>query len=292
VQEERAKRMSFTQDELQAFHTILEQKLAVHRREMEQALDQRLQAFQHELERHVASLQQDMLRDAPSRWSDQQWQLRNALSQQVDTQQSRFFEKVQHAFNEQQQQQHQQFESLIENALAAQLLAVEQLVHQHASIHFATGTMVDEQAESVQTDSGGLELQTELDWEDFIHLVGQAIDRRCVKMLESIQLLFKGTERSFTERLQYVQDKIEHLDAPVYSQNSANLQATFENIEQLERIVESLQVAMTANHALLSNRLRHHQHTPLEQAHVPQQMPEVAHEPAPQEQQDEQELLS
>ena len=38
-------------------------------------------------------------------------------------------------------------------------------------------------------------------------------------------------------------------------------------IEQLEHIVESMQVVMTTNHALLSNRLYHHQQLPLERAH-------------------------
>jgi len=36
-----------------------------------------------------------------------------------------------------------------------------------------------------------------------------------------------------------------------------------------------MQVAMTANHALLSNRLYHHQHLPLERAH-PASLPEPA----------------
>src|SRR5579875_2558827 len=38
-------------------------------------------------------------------------------------------------------------------------------------------------------------------------------------------------------------------------------------VEHLERVIESMQVAMTANHALLSNRLYHHQQLPLERAH-------------------------
>jgi len=45
------------------------------------------------------------------------------------------------------------------------------------------------------------------------------------------------------------------------------MQEVFQSIEQLERIIESMQVAMTANHALLSNRLYHHQQLPLERAH-------------------------
>jgi len=52
-----------------------------------------------------------------------------------------------------------------------------------------------------------------------------------------------------------------------YSGNLTNMQEVFQSIEQLERIIESMQVAMTANHALLSNRLYHHQQLPLERAH-------------------------
>jgi hypothetical protein len=56
------------------------------------------------------------------------------------------------------------------------------------------------------------------------------------------------------------------------------MQEVFQSIEQLERIIESLQVAMTANHALLSNRLYHHQQLPLERAHGGQQPTnQVAH---------------
>ena len=38
-------------------------------------------------------------------------------------------------------------------------------------------------------------------------------------------------------------------------------------IEHLEQIVESMQVVMTSNHALLSNRIYHHQQLPYERAH-------------------------
>ena len=46
-----------------------------------------------------------------------------------------------------------------------------------------------------------------------------------------------------------------------------DIQDVFTSIEQLEHVIESLQVAMTANHTFLSNRLIHHQHLPLERAH-------------------------
>ena len=45
------------------------------------------------------------------------------------------------------------------------------------------------------------------------------------------------------------------------------MQEVLRGIDHLERIIESMQVAMTSNLALLSNRLYHHQQLPLERAH-------------------------
>ena len=45
------------------------------------------------------------------------------------------------------------------------------------------------------------------------------------------------------------------------------MEEVFQSIEQLERLIESMQVAMTSNHALLAHRLYHHQQLPLERAH-------------------------
>ena len=45
------------------------------------------------------------------------------------------------------------------------------------------------------------------------------------------------------------------------------MQDVFTSIERLERIIESMQMAMTSNAALLSNRVYHHQQLPLERAH-------------------------
>ncbi len=41
--------MSFTKEELQSFNTILEQRLIAHRRDMERALDQRMNEYHREL---------------------------------------------------------------------------------------------------------------------------------------------------------------------------------------------------------------------------------------------------
>jgi hypothetical protein len=45
------------------------------------------------------------------------------------------------------------------------------------------------------------------------------------------------------------------------------MQDILTSINQLERIVESMQVAITANSALFSHRLYYHQNLPIERAH-------------------------
>lgn len=256
--------MSFTQDELQAFNTILEQKLAVHRREMERVLEQRLQTFQREMEKYLVDLQQEALHTVPSLLFDQQHQLKNTLG----TQQTDFFASLQQNLSEQNKQQRQQLDIIVENALAAQLLAVEQLIHQRLPAQAPLETGTSNQAIEAQEEFEGLEVQTELSWEDFINAIGRSIDQRCAQMLESIQALFKGTEQYVSEQLSQVHNKLDHLSPAAFYDNAANARELFESIEQLEHTFESMQVAMTANHALLSNRLSHHQHLPVERAHA------------------------
>ncbi|MBV9258347.1 MAG: hypothetical protein JO215_10040, partial [Ktedonobacteraceae bacterium] len=53
--------MSFTQDELQSLNTILEQKLAAHRRELELSLDQRMNTLRQEFGQCLSALQQNLL---------------------------------------------------------------------------------------------------------------------------------------------------------------------------------------------------------------------------------------
>ncbi|GAC1453674.1 MAG: hypothetical protein PVSMB2_01020 [Ktedonobacteraceae bacterium] len=52
-----------------------------------------------------------------------------------------------------------------------------------------------------------------------------------------------------------------------FSALETSLKMSITGIERLELILESMQVAMTSNHALLSNRMYHHQQLPLERAH-------------------------
>ena len=52
-----------------------------------------------------------------------------------------------------------------------------------------------------------------------------------------------------------------------FDEMASPLREALHGIDHLERIIESMQVAMTSNLALLSNRLYHHQQLPLERAH-------------------------
>src|SRR5260370_30024381 len=126
--------MSFTQDELQAFNSILEQRLSAQRRDLERTLErtleQRLSTFRREIEQRLTTVEQDILRNLPPRLLDQQRVLKDSLSAKFETQHTQSSETLRREMSEQQEQQLQQFSSLVENALAAQLMAVEQLIQQ------------------------------------------------------------------------------------------------------------------------------------------------------------------
>lgn len=198
--------MSFTQDELEAFNTILDQKLALHRREVEQFFEARMSIIQHA------------------------------------------------------------WESLLEKALAAQLLAMEQSINQHISPPAEVSALSTSQ--TLHEDEG-FEVQTEIAWEDLMHGIGHALDERISSLHEAIRVMIKNMEHSLSAQLHNLHKDLLHSQASPY--NGTNIQAIFASIEQLEHIIESMQVATTANHALLSNRLYQHQQMPLERAHKSQQ---------------------
>jgi hypothetical protein len=258
--------MSFTQDELQAFNNILEQRLTVHRREIERVFEQRLQTLKRDIDQRFTSVHQDLLRDLPMRLSDQQQKIKEAFSQQFDTQQSRQLEAFQHNLGTWQQRQQEQIEGAVENALAAQLLAIEQLISQRditqpREMHGVNG-------EVVEIGFEGTEVPAEITWEDLIGSLDKLMDKRFSALFASVQVLLKDMERNLIEQLQQLREELPSRQTPYSNAGSiTNIQEVFTSIEQLERIVESMQVAMTANHALLSNRLYHHRQLSYEHAH-------------------------
>ncbi len=260
--------MSFTADELQSLNDILESKLAVHRREMESVFDQRVQTLRHEMERRLNMLQQEIIQTLSQKQAEQQRSLQTALSEKLNTQQLNITQAVD---LELKQQQQPQIESMVDRALAAQLSAIEELFNQRLSAH-----TFDEAAIQVGEHSPhfeAIEVQTELPWEDLTNIFGKALDERYSKLNELTQSTMRNLEQFLSAQLRVLQTQIlegviQVRQTQAYNGSLTSLQEVFQSIEQLERIIESMQVAMTANHALLSNRLYHHQQLPLERAHA------------------------
>lgn len=194
--------MSFTEDELQAFNAVLDQRLAAHRQEIERALDRRLD---------------DLRRDMTQRLSSFQGETINALEQ-------------------------------------------------HLSQHdLGAGP------QNLQAQLEAIEIQTDLPWEELGALVGKQLDERLAALHTLFQRLIVDLEQQLAIQLRNLRAEIAQAQGQPYSGQGNNgtsiIPEVLTGIEHLERVIESMQVAMTANHALLSNRLYHHQQLPLERAH-------------------------
>ena len=266
--------MSFTQDELQAFNTILEQRLSAQRRDLERTFEQRLNALKVTFEQRLESLQQAMLRVLTLRFAEQQLRLREALDQRLQTQHARMTQTLEQEHEQLLQKQQSQVEDVVERALAAQLLAIEQLISQHRSggtLNVYAGesdTSFPEELDSQAIEA--IEVQTEIPWDDIADMFNKALDEHMVHLNASLQ---SSIQRMEQQVLAQVRDFSQNHDTSSSTQQSneapsGSMGEMLSGIEQLEHIVESMQVAMTANHAFLSNRLFHHQQLPLERAHA------------------------
>lgn len=256
--------MSFTEDELQAFNSILEQRFAVHRQEMEQAIDQRLDRFQQNIDQRFAAYQQE-IPDLLEQWfAHKREQSDTAIVGKLDEQQ----ERIAQIFSQEAEQKSRQVEATVDRMLTAQLSGIEQLLSQYAPRR-PTETDAAEQGPQLEA----IEVQTELSWEDLVAMMGKALDERLVALSDSLQLSVKNLEQYLAVRLHSLRDELARVQAsrPAYPgnglSNGTSVQEVLAGVEHLERVMESMQVAMTANHALLSNRLYHHQQLPLERAH-------------------------
>jgi hypothetical protein len=282
--------MSFTQDELQAFNSILENRLAAHRREMERSLDRRMTALKRDFEHSVTTFQQDMLHRLPQRVVEQQKfvsqppqddskqkfdavslvpqddgkQEATSAAPQNDNTQPSDLERV----IAQESNPAQQLESAVERGLAAQLLAIEQLLNQRIPAQTSewSGSYLAG-AVGEQGDLEGIEIQTDLPWEELVEVVDTAMDQRIALLKESIQVNIKDMANYVSIELNAIRGDLARLQMPSYNGDITNIREVFASIERLEHIIESMQVAMNANHALLSNRIFHHQQLPLERVH-------------------------
>lgn len=252
--------MSFTQDELQSFNTILEQRLLAHRREMERAFDQRINEYRRDIEQRLVAMQQDIVRNVAQKLADQQGRWDAVMGEKLNAQQKRITQSI----SQDLEQKQQQMESRVDRMLAAQLLGIEQLLSQQLSL-----PALEDTVSGRPPDLEAIEVQTEIPWEDLVEMIGKALDERVVVLNEMIQRSLKNLEQYLSVRLHGLRDEFFRSQGQPQPFNGTitSIQEVLHGIEHLERIIESLQVAMTANHALLSNRLFHHQQLPLERAH-------------------------
>ena len=126
-------------------------------------------------------------------------------------------------------------------------------------------------------------MQTDLSWEDLSDVIGKALDERLSVLHESAQAAIKNLEQGLSARLRNLREELLNGQAQLQLQpdteNPPTMHEVLRGIDHLEHIIESMQVAMTANHALLSNRLYHHQQLPLERAHASDHTPSTTISP-------------
>ncbi len=258
--------MSFTEDELQSFNTILEQRLQTQQRDMERALDQRINEYRRELDQRLGTVHIDVQRCVTQKLSDFQIRLETMLSEKLNTQPAHLMQVLNHEI----EQKQQQFEGNIDRMLAAQLLGIEQLISHYSLRSDPVDTALSANAPE-QLDT--VEVQTELTWEDLMDIIGKALDDRLSVLNDTIQKSLKNLEHYLSVRIHSLRDELlrnktqgQGLRA-LYEGDPTNVQEILHGIEHLEQIVESMQVVMSSNHALLSNRLYLHQQLPYERAH-------------------------
>ncbi len=263
--------MSFTKDELQSFNSILEQKLTQQQRELERGFDQRLRVFKREIEQRLVFTQQELVRTLSQHLSEHYRKLKETLIQKIDAQQGHTVSSTVVSEIDLKQQ----LEEVVEHALDTQLISFDQLIGERfAPVNDTSTSVVD-----VTPDFTGMELHTEIPLDDLAEAVNKALDQRFSSLETSLKGSITGIEMHLSTQLQRLSEgltrdehqssthdervvQIQPLDGTI-----ASIQDVFTSIERLERIIESMQVAMTSNHALLSNRMYHHQQLPLERAH-------------------------
>ncbi len=264
--------MSFTEDELQSFNSILDQRLTAQRKELEGIFDQRINEYRRETEQQFMATQQEILRNISLKLADKlaemQSRMDSLLSETLQARQSHMTE----AIRLDAEQKKQQVESSMDRMLTAQLLSFEQLLTRQ--LQELPLQSLQSLEDTVITTNGvhpleAIEVQTELPWEDLSEMIGKALDDRLSALNDAMSRSLQNLEQYLSVRIHSLRDEFvrSQPQTPALNGTHTSIQEVLHGIEHLERIVESLQVAMTANHALLSNRLYHHQQLPLERAH-------------------------
>lgn len=255
--------MSFTEDELESFSTILEQRLLAHRHEMERAFDERITEYRRETEQRLFQMQQENLRTLILKLTEFQGHFDAAIGEKLTMQQSRLAQTMS---SELEGQRHF-LESMLDQKLEHLQQGIEQQLDQHVQQLILTAYDAANLPNGHQFEA--IEVQTELPWEDLVDVVGKALDERLAKLQEQLQQALKAMEQALSTLLQQIQAGVErnHLQPITVQAQSATTDVLVQGVEHIERVLESLQVVMTANHALLSDRMFTHQQLPLERAH-------------------------
>lgn len=260
--------MVFTPDELQAFNDILERRLSAQRREIDQLFEQQAQKLRRDFEQRLLASQREIMHLITQQLYEQQKKWQTILQQKLGEQRMSFTQTVIREFRSQQEEQ-TPTPAVIDQALAARLLAIEEMLERTAPQTEEDGeTAFDDQERHFEA----IEVQTDLPWEELIDVFGKVLDERLSGFAESTLSAFRNWEQLVSSRLHAIQTQLHDVmmqgrQTQTFSGNLTTMQEVFQSIEQLEHLIESMQVAMTTNHALLSNRLYHHQQLPLERAH-------------------------
>jgi hypothetical protein len=233
---------------------------------MERIFDQHMIEYRRELEQKFRTVQADALRAMSQKLSDIQIRLDNILSEKLNAQQTRIAQTISSNI----EQRQLQFEGSIDRMLATKILGIEQLLNQHSLQRVPGNTSI---STGIPARFEAIEVQTELPWEDLINIIGKALDDRLAMLNEAVQRSLKNLEQYLSVRLHSLRDEFLRNQAygqgqqALYNGNATSIQEVLHGIEHLERIIESMQIAMTSNHSLLSNRIFHHQQLPIERAH-------------------------
>lgn len=261
--------MAFTPDELQAFNDILERRLAAQQRETERLFEQQVQRLRRDFEQRLIANQQEVVRLVAQQLHEQQKKWQAVLQQRLGELQMNVAQVMSREGKSQQAEQ-LPLSAVIDQALAAQLLAIEELLNRAAIIQGQS----DEEMPLLDGEPRfeAIEVQTDLPWEELIDVFGKVLDERLSGFAESMLSTFRSWEQIVSSRLHAIQTQLHEVtvqsrQTQTFSGNLTTMQEVFQSIEQLEHLIESMQVAVTTNQALLSNRLYHHQQLPLERAH-------------------------
>jgi hypothetical protein len=261
--------MAFTPDELQAFNDILERRLAAQQRETERLFEQQVHRLRRDFEQRLITSQQEIVRLVAQQLHEQQKKWQAVLQQRLGELQMNVAQVMSREGKSQQMEQ-LPISAVIDQALAAQLLAIEELLDRTVVIQGQS----DKEMPLLDGEPRfeAIEVQTDLPWEELIDVFGKVLDERLSGFAESMLSTFRNWEQIVSSRLHAIQTQLHEVmvqsrQTQTFSGNLTTMQEVFQSIEQLEHLIESMQVAVTTNQALLSNRLYHHQQLPLERAH-------------------------